>query len=259
MAPVLCGSITTKQKLLGLGWSITSLMSMIAFITAAIMASIIFFNANKMSKMYNFNRYNNNYNRNYNYNNQYNYNNYYYQNYNNNQQNQGGGGANDRESQMYQLFASVGSHAVIFVGFYTALLSLGLTIFGRKCVVGYMSLNGNYIPPSLTGTGSSKKIDRKYFGIFMGMLFFISNLFLVAAVILDDFRMGSGDGRQREGIGSFAIEKTATFLGTIFKSLAVVYLLYSLVLYSYKDDILREEKQERRRTHAYKSPRVVLA
>jgi predicted PurR-regulated permease PerM len=259
MAPVLCTSISTKQSLLGMGWTITSLMSLVAFITAAVMAGIIYSNANSVANRYNqYNNYNYNYNNNNN--NNWNYYNYYW-NYNNNNNNNNDNqqGSGDREGQMYQLLASVSSYSIIFVGIYTAALAMALTLFGGNCVVGFMSLSGDYIPPSWTGTGS-EKVDTKFFGIFIGALVLLSNLFFIVAVVLGEFQISGVDERQKEEIGFFAVERTAAVLATIFMSLSVTYLIYSIVVFSFKDEIIQQQEMVEKQTkQRYQSPKAVFA
>lgn len=213
-----------------------------------------------MASMYNrYNSYNNynNYNsyNSYNNYNQYRNNNYYHWNYYNNRNQGNQQGDADRASQMYQLLASVNSYSVIFVGVYTAGLSMVLTVFGAKSIVGFTSLDGDYVPPTWTGTGD-EKVSRKYFGIFMGMLIFLTNLFLVVAVIMGEFHIAGIDERQKEEIGYFAVERTAEVLETIFVSLAVTYFVYSIILFSLKDHLLEEVENVKNGT--YKTPTATM-
>ena len=62
MPAIFCTSISSKQSLLGLGLSITSVLSLIAFVTGLVMFIIVSSNASRYQ--YSYNNYNNNNNNN---------------------------------------------------------------------------------------------------------------------------------------------------------------------------------------------------
>ena len=243
MAPVLCNSITTKKNFLALGLTVTSVLSLIAFATAAVMGMIIYANTGNLAQ--NYNQYNNNNNNNY-YNNNNNYNWYY----NGNKYNQNQGGNDDRK--MYGLLASVSSSSIIFVSIYTACLATVMAIYGCLRVVGFINLNGSYIKPSFSDGQSN--VDKKHFGVFLGAFAILANICLIVSVILGEFQIGGVEERRVEGVGGvFAVERTAAVLAAIFVSLSVTYFIYSLVLFAYKDQIM-EEVEETSSKNTYKSP-----
>lgn len=147
-------------------------------------------------------------------------------------------------SEMYQTLASVGSFSVIFAGLYTMILAGALSCFGGFCVVGFVAPNGKYIKPFWTGTGSSN-VSSKNLGIFLGALVLFSNLCLVIAVVLGEFQVGNYFGdREKEESEYFAIERTATLIGTMSMFLSVVYALYSILLFVSKEVLVESEKED---------------
>mmetsp|Transcript_3786 Transcript_3786/g.5688 ORF Transcript_3786/g.5688 Transcript_3786/m.5688 type:complete len:264 (-) Transcript_3786:163-954(-) len=263
MAPIICSSLTTKRSLLGLGWSITSVVSLTAFVTAATLSASAYSYYNRMASSYAEGQY---------------YGQYYED---ENQEQQSNDSADDAE--VYQALASVGSFSVIFAGLYTMLLAVALSCFGGMCVVGFVSPRGRYFPPMFTGTdtssatatssnatsssSSSRAMDEqnthtvnpKYLGIFLGLLVLFSNLCLVAAVVLGEFQVGSYlDDRQKEEIGYFAIERAAIFLGTMSMFLAVLYFVYAVLLFTMKDVLIGEEN-DNKSSSGYTAPTASIA
>lgn len=222
MAPVICKSLKNKQSLLGLGWSLTSAASLVAFVTATILSSLTYSNYKNLASEYGYGV------------NQ----NAYYDNNNNSGDGEGGqsGDAGD-EAELYHALGSVGSFSVIFAGLYTLLLSVALSCFGAM-QVGFMLPTGKYVEPTVEG-------NPKFLGFFLGALVLFSNMLLVTAVVLGEFQVGNVlDDRQREEIGYFAIERTSSFLGTMSMFLAVLYFLYTILLFSMKDVFLPKNDEE---------------
>lgn len=152
---------------------------------------------------------------------------------------------NNDANEMYKSLASAGSFSVIFAGLYTMLLAGTLSCFGGFCVVGFVAPNGKYVKPFWTGTGSSS-VSSKNLGIFLGALVLFSNLCLVIAVVLGEFQVGNyfGDRENEEISEYFAIERTATLIGTMSMFLSVVYALYSILLFTLKEVLLESEKEQ---------------
>ncbi len=241
MTPVLCSSVSSKRSFLGLGLSVLSILTWIAFITAAFTAVIIYSNANRIA--YKYDSYYS-----------YNRNNWYY---NGNNQNNGGDSA-DRLGQMYQLLASVSSSSLIFVSIYAACLSMVVTIYGSRRVVGSMKLNGSYTSPR--SNNGDNLHNRKHFGFFLGVMAMLANIFLVVAVVFGEFQIGGVEERERriEEIGIFAVEKLAAVLGSIFISLSFTYFVYSFILFAYKDQLM-EETGEQSAQSSFLAPQAVIA
>lgn len=224
MAPVLCSSVNSKASLLGMGWTITSIVSLIALITAAVMSALThsYYKRLASSDYYNKADYDDN----------------------------DGGNNGDAEEEMYTKMASIGSFSVVFAGLYTMILAGVLSCFGGAYVVGFVAPNGRYFAPffTLNDTGA---VNPKYLGMFLGSLVLFSNVCLVTAVVLGEFQVGDHlDEQQKEELGYFAIEKTATFLGTMSMFLSVLYAVYALVLFTMKDLLLGSETN---------SPRMYVA
>lgn len=217
MAPVLCPAVSSKRSLLGLGWSVNTLLTVLSFITAAVITTSIHIHYNKlagMEQMY--------------------YNNADRDDHDENDREESGdhesgdkeGGRwllhryledkadedhhseDEQKAVNYTLLASVNSTAITFSFFYTALLSLALTLYGSMAVVGFTNIRGSYIEPcfpsdpsdiidpakvvtvspDLLKERSTRKMNLKA-GIFMGLLVLFANLCLVTAVVLGEVRV----------------------------------------------------------------------
>lgn len=242
MAPSLCGPlITSKRSLLALMWTLTTLLSLVAFLTAVLLAARINARYHYLASLAETDDDNGN--------------------YNNNAEGEegenkegegegedGGGGSQDQgDYYYYPTLAYTSSGAMTFVGLYTSVLALSLSLYGSTAIVGFTSLRGEYIEPCFSavkrtsgGGGVGSGGDRIYgrgrmnVGIFGGALVLFANLLLVTAVILGEFRVEDYlDEGDKEEMEPYAIERVATILAVTCMSLAVVYLLFAGLLFIY--------------------------
>ena len=185
MAPSLCGSaVSSKRSLLALGWTLTSLLSLAAFITAAIYAVHVRTHYRHIAQTYANN-------------------NDDYYNYNCDEGGDGGGEGcrshdsrdNYDEAYYYNSLASVSSGSMTFAGIYTATVAVGLSLYGSLAIVGFSSVRGQYIAPCL-GSGGTAVQSRIHLGIFMGALILFSCLGLVCAVVFGEFRVSCHPWRE---------------------------------------------------------------
>ena len=219
MAPVLCPAVSSKKSLLGLGWSVNTLLTVLSFITAAVITTSIHIHYNKLAGMEQMN--DNSGDRD-----DYDKDDHDKSGDQENEDREGGGrllnryledkadedhhSEDEQKAVNYTLLASVNSTAITFSFFYTALLSLALTLYGSMAVVGFTSIRGSYIEPcfpsepsdiidtakvvtvspDLLKERSTRKMNLKA-GIFMGMLVLFANLCLVTAVVLGEVRVSS--------------------------------------------------------------------
>ena len=105
-------------------------------------------------------------------------------------------GSSDEGNDGYDVYASLASQsstAVTFAALNAGGLSLVLSLYGSLAIVGFTSVRGQYIAPCLGGGRSASSI-RIHLGIFLGMLVFFSNVCLLCAVILGDFRVSLVQG-----------------------------------------------------------------
>ena len=173
--------MTSKRSLLALGWTLTSLLSMSAFITAALYAVRIRTHYKYIAETY---ANNNNYD-------------YYNQDCGEGgEDGEGGGdgcGSHDSRDEQdpfyyYNSLATVSSGSMTFAGIYTATVAVGLSLYGSLAIVGFSSVRGQYIAPCLGGSGTAAK-SRIHLGIFMGALVLFSCLCLVCGVVFGEFRV----------------------------------------------------------------------
>lgn len=214
MAPTLCGeTVRSKRTLLALGWSIVNLLTFVAFLTSLIVA---------LSAR--------------NYQNQ-NYNNQNYYNNDNNQQ-------NDQEEDVE---ISVTSRAMAFAALWTALLAILMGIYGTV-VLGFVAPTGNYYWCCARSVHSTTPM---VLGSFMGAMLMFANLTLVLSVLfgefnIRDFREGEG-GKEAEEMQEITLERSSLAFSIMCMFLTVLYAGFTGLVFTYSEDLLRENQEDSRR------------
>lgn len=171
MAPSLCGTfLTDKRSLVAFTWTITTLLTLIAFITALAMMGEVHAHYNRLEKYYEQQ--------------------YQYYQYEKEQKNQGNnnnnhGNSQDRKIQEYLALASISSSSMTFVAVYLMMNALALNLYGSTAIVGLTSLRGVYIGPCFSSPGSS----RVKLGMFGGAIVLFANVLLVCAVVFGEVRV----------------------------------------------------------------------
>lgn len=168
--PSLCGSfIGSKKSLLAFTWSVTTLLTFVAFLMAIIMVIQISSHYRYLERINN----NDNGNRWLNENNE------------NNEQHSGDQQQEQEENEQnwYPYLAHTSSGAMTFVAMYTMALATALLIYGSTAIVGFTSLRGVYIAPCFAHRNKLKV------GIFGGAVVVFANLLLINAVIFGEFRV----------------------------------------------------------------------
>jgi hypothetical protein len=186
MTPSICGSfLVDKRSLVAFTWTITTVLTLVAFVLAVAMMIQVHTHYKHMERYYEQQWYD------------------YQQNYNSNgnSNNQGGGegqqqqqGSHDSEAaseykneiQAYLQLSQISSNSMTFVAVYTMSLAVALCIYGSTAIVGFTSLRGVYIAPCFSSEEGSAKLRL---GIFGGAVVFFANVLLVAAVVLGEVRV----------------------------------------------------------------------
>ena len=185
MAPSLCGTFLTDRKsLVAFTWTLTTVMTLLAFIMAVCLMVHVHTQYKRMESYYEE---------------QYEY--YNGQQYNNNlnRRIQGEGGEEQQQQQhqsadagreeleYYLQLANMSSQSMTFVAIYTVVMAISLNLYGTTAIVGFTSLQGVYIAPCF----SSSANPRLRLGIFGGAIIFFANLLLLCAVIFGEVRVSS--------------------------------------------------------------------
>jgi hypothetical protein len=184
MTQSLCGSfLTDKRSLLAFTWTITTVLTLVAFISSLAMMVRVHTHERRLE---------------YYYEQQYQYSQSQYQNNNNNnQQQQQGAGAEgnnnnnnnsgDRQIAEYLALTKMYSGSITFVALYTMAMAIALSLYGSTAIVGFTSLRGVYIGPCFsTSSGASMRLKL---GVFGGAIVFFANILLVCAVIFGEVRV----------------------------------------------------------------------
>lgn len=160
-------------------WSITTVLTLFAFITAVILTIQVHTHYRRLERYYEGDDWFTN-------------SNYY---------NQGGGGGGEGEQQQqqhrsgdeeyfnhiresYVLLSTMSARSITFVAVYTMLLSTALSLYGSMAIVGFTSLRGVYIAPCF-----SSGYDKLQVGVFGGAIVIFANLLLVCAVVLGEVKV----------------------------------------------------------------------
>jgi hypothetical protein len=121
----------------------------------------------------------------------------YYANYGqqNNQQEEAGGHQQEynmeeanRIAESAMLLASLSSRSISFVAVYTMAIAVALNLYGSTAIVGFTSLQGVYIAPCFSSSGSMSH-NNMHVGMFGGAIVIFANLLVVGAVILGEVRV----------------------------------------------------------------------
>merc|ERR1712232_774580 len=166
------------------------------------------------------------------------------------------GDKQSNDNEIYEYLASVSSKSINFSFIYILGVTLALGLYGGLFVIGFMYPNGKYAPPLFSTSRHNMKIN---YGIFTSVLVMLSNLCLVTSFILSKVRVNDmRDNRQREDVGSYAIEKIAVVLSIMFIFLTVLHFTFSIVLLCFKSVVFEEDNEEKE-TRTYYPPQMTVS
>jgi hypothetical protein len=179
MTPSLCGNnLSDKRSLVAFTWTVTTLLTIIAFMVSLGMIINVHAQYNWHSS---------------------------YSNNNSNRYLEGGGGDGDghgsgdnhhsgdgsgdnnkngehNEEYANEAFTQSKSGGMSFVAFYLMMVAMGLSLYGTTAIVGFTSLHGDYIAPCFSSTTSSSM----KLGMFGGAIILYANVLLVCAVFFGE-------------------------------------------------------------------------
>lgn len=192
--PSLCGGfLIDKRSMVAFTWSITTVLTLFAFITAVVLSVKVHSHYNYLEKYYEGDDW---YKQNEDY---YNYDDDGSQdggdNNNNNNNNNGdddhynGDNSHDEKyreqvRESYMLLSSMSAKSITFVAVYTMILAASLSCYGSMAIVGFTSLRGVYINPCFSIGSNKLRV-----GIFGGAIVVFANLLLVCAVVLSEVKV----------------------------------------------------------------------
>jgi uncharacterized membrane protein YdbT with pleckstrin-like domain len=173
MTPALCGTfLTDKRSLVAFTWTITTVLTLVAFIVAAVMMAHTHTHYIRLERYYEQ---------------QMEYNKNQYDDDENGDNNNNKNDSSDKQMEEYLLLATMGSKSLTFAAVYTMILAIGLCLYGSTAIVGFTSLRGVYIAPCFSSSGSPKL----KLGVFGGAIIFFANLLLVCAVVFGEVRVST--------------------------------------------------------------------
>jgi hypothetical protein len=178
VSPSLCGAfLSDKRSLVAFTWTITTVLTVLAFLTAVLLVIQIHTHYHRMERYYESDDW---------YQSQY----AQYQNDDNNNQNSQEENqvqeTIEKTAEAYLQLASLSARSITFVPVYTMLLAVGLSWYGSTAIVGFTSLRGVYIAPCFSSGPNTMAV-----GIFGGAIVIFANLLLVCAVILGEVRVST--------------------------------------------------------------------
>ena len=263
MAPTpLCGSvITSRRSFLALAWTLTTLLSFFSFGVSVFLGIKITNQYNSMLTDDYADWYRDQYGNNNNHNNNDNRDRQLWdrRRYLNEEGNNGEAGGEGGQSQdeldedFFESLATTNSRGLVFAGVYTTVLGIALSLYGSTVVIGFMSVNGEYIPPcfsfrSMTpidehqedlndedSTTGPRKLwkERIHRGIFLGSVVIFSNLMLLCAIIFGELQVHDNynnyDEQKHQNLFSYRIEKISGIFAVTCIILAFVYILFAVI------------------------------
>lgn len=197
MTPSLCGSfLVDKRSLVAFTWTITTVLTFVAFLVSFGMILHVHSHYMWMEKMYVQDYQSNN-------NNDEGHNRYLQEGAEGGQgeQQQAGSGDNkhsadkqENEQEMEAFALTMSSGSVTFVAVYTIIIAIGLSMYGTTAIVGFTSLRGDYIAPCFSSSGSS----TFKLGIFGGAIVLFANVLLVCAVFFGEVTVSNLTYKSRQ-------------------------------------------------------------
>jgi len=181
--PSLCGNfLTNKRSLIAFTWTITTVLTLAAFVMAMVMTVHVHTHYKRMERYYEEQW-------EYNQQNQWNYYNQNGEDGEEEEQQQSRDNSADREAYEARMqLSQMSSGSITFVALYTMFMAVALQLYGSTAIVGFTSLRGDYIAPCF----SYPTCSRLKVGIFGGAIIFFANLLLVCAVIFGEVRVRLG-------------------------------------------------------------------
>jgi hypothetical protein len=183
VSPSLCGGfLSDKHSMMAFTWTISTLLTLMAFLVAIVLVIQIHTHYRRMERYYSSSSWYTD----------------YYANYGQDQEEeQGGMGGHQQEYNMDEadriaesamLLASLSSRSISFVAVYTMAIAVALNLYGSTAIVGFTSLQGVYIAPCFSSSGSMSH-NNMHVGMFGGAIVIFANLLVVGAVILGEVRV----------------------------------------------------------------------
>jgi hypothetical protein len=183
MAPSLCGNfVTDKRSLIAFTWTLTCVLTLIAFIACGAYLIHIHTTYIRMEHS-NYEQWYSNY--------------LSYQQQQNNNNNDGEEGGDQQQQQQHsadrewEAFSftlnSMRSGSITLISIYIILITTAMTCYGSTAIVGFTSLRGIYIAPCFSSHDPAT-LSLKL-GIFGGAIVLFANLLLICAVILGEVRV----------------------------------------------------------------------
>lgn len=236
--PSLCGGfLTDKRSMVAFTWSITTVLTIFAFITAVVLSVKVHSHYSYLEKYYNgddwYQQYNNE--------------NYY--DYDNSQDGEGEGKEENNDSHdekyrdqvrnSYKLLSSMSAKSITFVAVYTMILATALSCYGSMAIVGFTSLRGVYIAPCFSIGSNKLRV-----GIFGGAIVIFANLLLVCAVVLGEVKVADNyyydrerdedDKNNKDGENNtepYQVEQIANILAVTCIFLSSLYTIFAVLLF----------------------------
>jgi len=238
--PSLCGGfLIDKRSMVAFTWSITTVLTLFAFITAVVLSVKVHAHYNYLQNKYEGDDW-------------YKQNEDYYNYYdddgsqdNKDDDHYNGDNSHDekyreqvRESVM--LLSSMSAKSITFVAVYTMILAAALSCYGSMAIVGFTSLRGVYINPCFSIGSNKLRV-----GIFGGAIVVFANLLLVCAVVLSEVKVAdnyynnqeeeeeeeeenNADGEYTE---PYQVEQIAAILSVTCIFLSALYTIFAVLLF----------------------------
>jgi len=212
VSPSICGGfLRDKRSMVAFTWTITTLLTMFAFLTAVVLATQIHTHYHRMAKYYQSDDW---------------YNNNVYNEQGDGEEEERGSHDAERDQQAYLLLSTLSAKSITFASVYTTMLATGLSLYGSTAIVGFTSLRGVYIAPCFSSDSNVMRV-----GIFGGAIVMFANLLVVCAVVLGEVRVGDyrdADGSDKE---PYQVERIATVLAVTCMFLSALYTIFAILLF----------------------------
>mmetsp|Transcript_5842 Transcript_5842/g.14570 ORF Transcript_5842/g.14570 Transcript_5842/m.14570 type:complete len:272 (+) Transcript_5842:105-920(+) len=211
--------INSKRGLVASLWSIVTILTAIAFLTAFIFAMSTVRDENNDSQYYNYD--------------------------NNNNKNDGS--QDEEEKERYDPEVAVTSRALAFSALWTGVLAALLSVFGTV-ILGWQSPTGLYYNCCSSSVHRTTPLG---IGSFIGALMMFANLTLVCSALFGEFQIRDNhEGEDRGGGGANAVygqrETRSTAFSIMCMVLTVLYAGFAALTLAYATNIIEEHAADER-------------
>jgi len=159
----------------------------------------------------------------------------------------------EEEEEEENRVTSVTSRAETFAVLWTAILAMGISIYGTT-VLGLQSPTGKYYNCCSSAVFRTSPLSL---GVFIGALLMFANLTMVCSILFGEFQIRdyqNGEGDRDRDRAENSVERSSLAFSIMCLFLTILYAIFAVLLWIYHEDILAEIEADAREEALQPSP-----